>query len=110
MPARKNHTSRADCGTAGNHGIAGNRRTNRRIPADPGKTSMVSHKMLDDELNKWIYDYYMCKPVDYVLVENGGGTFTIDLTQLPKGTHELTVCAFDRFLNKTEGRLAMGDR
>lgn len=38
-------------------------------PDDAGKTSMVSHSMHDEELDKWIFDYYMCKPIDYVLVD-----------------------------------------
>ena len=34
-----------------------------------GKTHMVSHKITDGDLDKWIYDYYRCKPIDYVVVD-----------------------------------------
>ena len=33
------------------------------------KLNMVSHKMHDGALDKWIYDYFICKPVDYVVVD-----------------------------------------
>lgn len=38
-------------------------------PTNPGRTKMVSHKIIDGELDKWIYDYYMCKPVNFVVVD-----------------------------------------
>lgn len=38
-------------------------------PDNPSKTAMVSHKISDGELDKWIYDYYMAKPVNYVVVD-----------------------------------------
>ena len=34
-----------------------------------GRTKMVSHKITDGELDKWIFDYYMCKPVDFVIID-----------------------------------------
>ena len=33
------------------------------------KLNMVSHKMHDGALDKWIYDYFICRPVDYVVVD-----------------------------------------
>lgn len=40
------------------------------VAADnPSKVNMVSHKISDGELDKWIYDYYLCKPIDYVIVD-----------------------------------------
>ncbi len=33
------------------------------------RTKMVSHKIVDGDLDKWIYDYYMCKPVDFVIID-----------------------------------------
>jgi uncharacterized protein (DUF362 family) len=36
---------------------------------NPGRTSMVSHKIIDGEMDKWLYDYYMCKPVNYVIMD-----------------------------------------
>ena len=30
---------------------------------------MVSHKITDGELDRWIYDYYMARPVNYVIVD-----------------------------------------
>ena len=38
-------------------------------PINPGRTKMVSHKIVDGELHKWIYDYYMCKPVNFVILD-----------------------------------------
>lgn len=38
-------------------------------PDNPSKTAMVSHKITDGELDKWIYDYYMARPVNYVVVD-----------------------------------------
>lgn len=35
----------------------------------PGRTKMVSHKIVDGELDKWICDYYICKPVDFVVMD-----------------------------------------
>jgi len=36
----------------------------------PGsKMNMVSHKIADGELDKWIYDYYICRPIDFVVVD-----------------------------------------
>lgn len=34
-----------------------------------GRTKMVSHKIVDGDLDKWIYDYYICKPIDFVVVD-----------------------------------------
>lgn len=36
---------------------------------NPGRIKMVSHKIVDGELDKWIYDYYMCKPVNFVVMD-----------------------------------------
>ena len=36
---------------------------------NPSKVRMVSHKITDGDLDKWIYDYYRAKPVDYVIVD-----------------------------------------
>lgn len=36
---------------------------------NPGRTRMVSHKITDGELDKWLYDYYMCKPVNFVIMD-----------------------------------------
>lgn len=38
-------------------------------PKTPSKQKMVSHKITDGELDKWIYDYYKAKPVSYVIVD-----------------------------------------
>lgn len=38
-------------------------------PNNPSKQKMVSHKIVDGELDKWIYDYYCAKPIDYVIVD-----------------------------------------
>lgn len=38
-------------------------------PDNPSKTAMVSHKITDGELDQWIYDYYMARPVNYVIVD-----------------------------------------
>ncbi len=38
-------------------------------PDTPSKQRMVSHKIVDGELDKWIYDYYKAKPVNYVIVD-----------------------------------------
>ncbi len=38
-------------------------------PDTPSKQKMVSHKIVDGELDKWIYDYYKAKPVNYVVVD-----------------------------------------
>lgn len=38
-------------------------------PDNPSKVRMVSHRITDGELDKWIYDYYRAKPVDYVIVD-----------------------------------------
>lgn len=38
-------------------------------PQTPSKQKMVSHKITDGELDKWIYDYYKAKPVNYVIVD-----------------------------------------
>ncbi|HYE81933.1 MAG TPA: DUF362 domain-containing protein [Clostridia bacterium] len=36
---------------------------------NPGRTQMVSHKIIDGEMDKWLYDYYMCKPIDFVVMD-----------------------------------------
>lgn len=36
---------------------------------NPGRTKMVSHKIVDGELDKWICDYYICKPVDFAVMD-----------------------------------------
>lgn len=38
-------------------------------PDNPSKVHMVSHKISDGELDKWIYDYYCAKPINYVIVD-----------------------------------------
>lgn len=38
-------------------------------PDAPSKRNMVSHKIVDGELDKWIYDYYKAKPINYVIVD-----------------------------------------
>lgn len=38
-------------------------------PNTPSKRNMVSHKIVDGELDKWIYDYYQAKPISYVIVD-----------------------------------------
>ncbi len=38
-------------------------------PDNPSKVHMVSHRITDGELDKWIYDYYRAKPVNYVIVD-----------------------------------------
>lgn len=38
-------------------------------PDTPSKQKMVSHKIVDGELDQWIYDYYKAKPVNYVIVD-----------------------------------------
>lgn len=38
-------------------------------PDNPSKSKMVSHKIVDGELDRWIYDYYCAKPIDYVIVD-----------------------------------------
>jgi uncharacterized protein (DUF362 family) len=37
--------------------------------SNPGRTRMVSHKIIDGELDKWLHDYYMCKPVNFVVMD-----------------------------------------
>lgn len=37
--------------------------------ANPGRTRMVSHKIIDGEMDKWLYDYYLCKPVNFVIMD-----------------------------------------
>lgn len=36
---------------------------------NPGRTRMVSHKIIDGEMDKWLYDYYLCKPVNFVVMD-----------------------------------------
>lgn len=38
-------------------------------PTNHGRTKMVSHKIVDGDLDKWIFDYYICKPIDFVVVD-----------------------------------------
>lgn len=38
-------------------------------PDTPSKQKMVSHKIVDGELDRWIYDYYQARPVNYVIVD-----------------------------------------
>lgn len=40
-----------------------------KAPDNPSKLKMVSHKITDGDLDKWIYDYYRAKPVNYVIVD-----------------------------------------
>lgn len=37
--------------------------------SNPGRTRMVSHKIIDGDLDKWLSDYYMCKPVNFVVMD-----------------------------------------
>ncbi len=36
---------------------------------NPGRTKMISHKIIDGKMDKWLYDYYMCKPIDFVVMD-----------------------------------------
>ncbi|MFZ5987945.1 MAG: DUF362 domain-containing protein [Bacillota bacterium] len=33
------------------------------------RTKMVSHRIVDGELDKWIHDYYLCRPVQFVVID-----------------------------------------
>ena len=37
-------------------------------PDNPSKVKMVSHKIVDGELDQWIYDSYCAKPIDLSLI------------------------------------------
>lgn len=38
-------------------------------PTNNTKFDMVSHEMTDGDLDNWIYDYYMCKPITFTVVD-----------------------------------------
>ncbi|MCX7711608.1 MAG: DUF362 domain-containing protein [Clostridia bacterium] len=38
-------------------------------PGNLSRTKMVSHSFNKNDLQQWIYDYYLCKPVDFVVMD-----------------------------------------
>ncbi|MCX8131892.1 MAG: DUF362 domain-containing protein [Clostridia bacterium] len=38
-------------------------------PKSLSRTAMVSHSFSKSDLHRWIHDYYLCKPVDFVIMD-----------------------------------------
>lgn len=62
-------------------------------PDNPSKTHMVSHKIVDGELDRWIYDYYCAKPIDYVIVDGlqGFQSGPVPMSQERKETDKMNM-------------------
>lgn len=62
-------------------------------PNNPSKQKMVSHKITDGELDKWIYDYYCAKPIDYVIVDGlqGFQSGPVPMSQERKETDKMNM-------------------
>lgn len=62
-------------------------------PDNPSKVNMVSHKIVDGELDKWIYDYYCAKPINYVIVDGlqGFQSGPVPMSQERKETDKMNM-------------------
>ncbi|MCU6732119.1 DUF362 domain-containing protein [Diplocloster agilis] len=62
-------------------------------PDNPSKVKMVSHKIVDGELDQWIYDYYCAKPIDYVIVDGlqGFQSGPVPMSQERKETDKMNM-------------------
>lgn len=62
-------------------------------PDNPSKVNMVSHKIVDGELDKWIYDYYCAKPISYVIVDGlqGFQSGPVPMSQERKETDKMNM-------------------
>lgn len=62
-------------------------------PDNPSKVKMVSHKIKDGELDKWIYDYYCAKPINYVIVDGlqGFQSGPVPMSQERKETDKMNM-------------------
>ena len=68
LPCLKNHWNAAVTGSIKNVGIGATPGSIYGIdPANPGRNNMVNHETAD--LHKWIHDFYLCRPVDYVIMD-----------------------------------------
>lgn len=62
-------------------------------PDNPSKVNMVSHKIVDGELDKWIYDYYCARPIQYVVVDGlqGFQSGPVPMSQERKETDKMNM-------------------
>lgn len=70
IPCLKTNSGSVISGSAKNVGIGSTPANIYGVNKDnPSRTKMVSHKITDGELDKWIYDYFMIKPVNFVVMD-----------------------------------------
>jgi uncharacterized protein (DUF362 family) len=68
VPCLKNHWHAAVSGAVKNVGIGATPANIYGISAgEVGRNNMVNHDSLD--LHKWIHDFYLCRPVDFVIMD-----------------------------------------
>jgi uncharacterized protein (DUF362 family) len=68
LPCLKNHWHAVITGAIKNMGIGATPANIYGIgPANPGRNNMVNHQTID--LHYWIHDYYMVRPVDFVIMD-----------------------------------------
>jgi uncharacterized protein (DUF362 family) len=70
IPCLKTNSGSVISGSTKNVGIGAPPANIYGVSKDnPSRTKMVSHKITDGELDKWIYDYNMVKPVNFVVTD-----------------------------------------
>jgi len=68
LPCLKNHWNAAVTGGIKNVGIGATPGNIYGIdPYNPGRNNMVNHDTID--LHKWIHDFFLCRPVDFVIMD-----------------------------------------
>lgn len=70
IPCLKTNSGTVVSGSIKNVGIGATPANIYGVSAtNPGRTKMISHKIIDGKMDKWLYDYYMCKPIDFVVMD-----------------------------------------
>lgn len=70
IPTLKNHWSGGVSGGIKNVGIGATPANIYGIsPYNHGRNNMVVHDSRSGELHKWIHDYFLCRPVDFVVMD-----------------------------------------
>jgi len=71
VPCLKDHWNAAVSGGIKNVGIGATPANIYGIAMDNhGRNNMVEHDTQTGDIHKWIHDFYMCRPVDYVIMDS----------------------------------------
>ncbi|MCX7921737.1 MAG: DUF362 domain-containing protein [Clostridia bacterium] len=83
-------------------------------PGNLSRTAMVSHSTSKGDLDRWIHDYYMCKPVDFVIIDglegfqNGPVPYRKDSEKVDKMNMRLIMAGKDAVAVDTVAALITG--